>query len=97
MILGPGLQAVGDGGAMVPGLNLMWVNATLGVRAVQSGPTAILSTLHDLISPSAPLALVSASPSQHIANQWNVVWVEDVADPDGGTHQVMRMNELVCN
>jgi hypothetical protein len=30
------------------------------------------------------------------SNAWDVVWVEAITDLAGVTHDVMRMNELLC-
>jgi hypothetical protein len=91
MMLGPGLRnGVTDAG-VGPGLNLLWVTASGGIRADQTGATSILNDRSNFVAAMATPAKITATSAT-----WDVVWIESVTGLLGATHHVMRMNELEC-
>jgi len=91
MLLGPGLRNGVTDAAPSPGLNLLWVNSSGVIRADQTGQNEILNDRSGFVVASAVPAHLSAT-----SNAWDVVWVEAITDLAGVTHDVMRMNELLC-
>ena len=95
MLLGAGFCIVpSDGGACSrsPGLNMIWLNAVTGIRSEQVGANALFPTESGFGAAFAVPASTSA-----VTPSWDVVWVQTIANAnDAGTHEVLYMNELMC-
>jgi hypothetical protein len=72
-------------------LNVLWIHASGAIRCDQTGQNEILND-------RAGFTMATAVPARIAPNSaaWDIVWVETIADDDGGAHDVMKMNELIC-